>query len=46
VLQDLMPALQDLPTAGWGDREVELLLAEAYRWKYMFHDSQNHLSSN
>ena len=35
--------LQSLPTQGWGDKEVEMLLSEAYMWKTLFHDSQAHL---
>eukprot|EP00730_Choanoeca_flexa_P015655 TRINITY_DN7236_c0_g1_i4.p1 TRINITY_DN7236_c0_g1~~TRINITY_DN7236_c0_g1_i4.p1 ORF type:complete len:493 (+),score=101.39 TRINITY_DN7236_c0_g1_i4:50-1528(+) len=42
-LDELMPALQSLPTAAWGNKEIELVLAEAYRLKYMFADSQKHL---
>lgn len=41
--QTLLQGLQDLPTDSWTDKEIELVLAEAYRWKYMFHDSQKHL---
>ena len=35
--------LQNLPTAKWGDAEVEILLAEAFRLSYLFADAPNHL---
>lgn len=41
--QGVMTALQNLPTSSWSDEEIRMLLAEAYRWKYMFHDSTGHL---
>ncbi|MGH0140058.1 UNVERIFIED_CONTAM: hypothetical protein FKN15_071278 [Acipenser sinensis] len=34
--------LQNLPTIHWGNEEVGLLLAEAYRLKYMFADAPSH----
>lgn len=34
--------LQNLPTIHWGNEEVGLLLAEAYRLKYMFADAPRH----
>ena len=42
--QDVIMMLQKLPTAGWTEREVAVLLAEAYRWKFMFQDAQAHLN--
>jgi hypothetical protein len=42
-MQELLQGLQDLPTSAWTDKEIELVLAEAFRWKYMFHESQKHL---
>ncbi|EDQ90222.1 uncharacterized protein MONBRDRAFT_18615 [Monosiga brevicollis MX1] len=42
-MEDLMPALQNLPTSAWQDAEIELLLAEAFRLRYTFADSQQHL---
>ncbi|KAI8501748.1 hypothetical protein Bbelb_201600 [Branchiostoma belcheri] len=42
--QGLMLHLQNLPTIHWGDDEVNLILAEAYRLKYMFADAPNHLN--
>lgn len=40
--QELLLFLQNLPTAHWGDEEVSLLLAEAYRLKFAFADAPNH----
>ena len=36
--------LQNLPTAKWRNEEIELLLAEAYKLKYMFADAPGHLT--
>ncbi|XP_064632063.1 TBC1 domain family member 22B-like isoform X2 [Lineus longissimus] len=44
--QGLMLMLQNLPTHNWGDEEIGLLLAEAYKLKYMFADAPNHLSKS
>ncbi|KAK7136231.1 hypothetical protein R3I94_014775 [Phoxinus phoxinus] len=40
--QSLLILLQNLPTIHWGNEEVGLLLAEAYRLKYMFADAPSH----
>ncbi|XP_074499284.1 TBC1 domain family member 22B isoform X4 [Sebastes fasciatus] len=40
--QGLLMLLQNLPTIHWGNEEVCLLLAEAYRLKYMFADAPSH----
>ncbi|XP_055251936.1 TBC1 domain family member 22A isoform X2 [Moschus berezovskii] len=40
--QELLLFLQNLPTAHWGDEDVSLLLAEAYRLKFAFADAPNH----
>ena len=42
----LLMFLQNLPTAKWGDNEIDLLVAEAYRLSYLFKDAPNHLSSS
>lgn len=42
LLQELLLLLQNLPTAHWGDGDVSLLLAEAYRLKFAFADAPNH----
>ena len=41
----LLMFLQNLPTAKWGDNEIDLLVAEAYRLSYLFKDAPNHLAS-
>lgn len=41
--QGLMLLLQNLPTWDWGDAEITLLVAEAYRLNYTFADAPNHL---
>lgn len=43
--QGLMLLLQNLPTYDWGDAEITLLVAEAYRLKYTFADAPNHLQA-
>ncbi|XP_074092486.1 TBC1 domain family member 22B isoform X2 [Macrotis lagotis] len=40
--QGLLMLLQNLPTIHWGNEEIGLLLAEAYRLKYIFADAPNH----
>ncbi|XP_043932464.1 TBC1 domain family member 22B [Protopterus annectens] len=40
--QGLLMLLQNLPTIHWGNEEIGLLLAEAYKLKYMFADAPNH----
>ncbi|XP_018412751.1 PREDICTED: TBC1 domain family member 22B [Nanorana parkeri] len=40
--QGLLMLLQNLPTIHWGNEEIGLLLAEAYRLKYMFADAPSH----
>lgn len=42
--QELMLTIQNVPTNHWGCEEVKLLLAEAFRLKYTFHDSKSHLT--
>nr|CAB3266833.1 TBC1 domain family member 22B-like [Phallusia mammillata] len=41
--QGVMLMIQNVPTHHWGDEEVKLLLAEAYRLKYTFADAPSHL---
>ena len=38
--QDLVIFLQHLPTTGWSDKEVGVLLSEAFVMKSHFHHSQ------
>ncbi|XP_049627719.1 LOW QUALITY PROTEIN: TBC1 domain family member 22A [Suncus etruscus] len=40
--QELLLFLQNLPTAQWGDADVSLLLADAYRLQFAFADAPNH----
>ena len=42
--QDLVMFLQHLPTSGWGENEMSMVLSQAYMWKAMFHESLGHLS--
>lgn len=37
--------LQSLPTAHWEEKNIELLLSEAYMWKMLFHDAPSHLDN-
>lgn len=38
-----MMFLQALPTKGWTEKDIELLLSEAYIWQSLFQDSRAHL---
>lgn len=42
-IQEIMMFLQALPTKGWTDKDIELLLSEAYIWQSLFQDSRAHL---
>jgi hypothetical protein len=39
--QDLVVFLQKLPTENWTERDIEMLLAQAYLYKSWFHKSQH-----
>ncbi|KAI9253806.1 rab-GTPase-TBC domain-containing protein [Phascolomyces articulosus] len=41
--QGIMIFLQQLPTQDWNEKDVELLLSEAYMWKTLFHNAPSHL---
>ncbi|KAJ5344966.1 hypothetical protein N7452_002970, partial [Penicillium brevicompactum] len=41
--QEVMMFLQALPTKGWTEKDIELLLSEAYIWQSLFQDSRAHL---
>ncbi|KAI7878762.1 RabGAP/TBC [Lichtheimia hyalospora FSU 10163] len=41
--QGTMVFLQQLPTQAWQEKDVELLLSEAYMWKTLFHNAPRHL---
>lgn len=38
--------LQALPTREWTEKDIELLLSEAFIWQSLFQDSSAHLRSN
>ncbi|KAI3637604.1 hypothetical protein MIR68_004253 [Amoeboaphelidium protococcarum] len=42
--QDIIMFLQSPPTKDWSDKEIEVLLSEAFMWKSLFHGSPNHLN--
>lgn len=37
--------LQALPTREWTEKDIELLLSEAFIWQSLFQDSSAHLRS-
>ncbi|KAG0337514.1 GTPase-activating protein [Podila horticola] len=43
--QEIMLFLQDVPTDDWQEKDIELLLSEAFMWKSLFHSSPMHLTS-
>ncbi|KAJ3209426.1 GTPase-activating protein [Entophlyctis luteolus] len=45
-VQDIIQFLQSAPTADWGDRDIELLLSEAFMWKSLFGSSPQHLKTS
>ncbi len=42
---DLLMFLQNLPTTNWNEREIELLLSEAFMLQTLFHNAQRHLQT-
>ncbi|OZJ01561.1 hypothetical protein BZG36_05385 [Bifiguratus adelaidae] len=42
--QDIMLFLQALPTQGWQEKDVALLVSEAFMWQSLFHHAPKHLS--
>ncbi|PGH19067.1 hypothetical protein AJ79_00101 [Helicocarpus griseus UAMH5409] len=44
--QEIMMFLQALPTKDWTEKDIELLLSEAFIWQSLFQDSSAHLRSN
>lgn len=44
--QEIMMFLQALPTHSWGEKEMEILLSEAFLWQSLFHNSGAHLRQN
>ncbi|KAF2083745.1 RabGAP/TBC [Saccharata proteae CBS 121410] len=41
--QDIMMFLQSLPTRDWTEKDIELLVAEAFMWKSLFENGSAHL---
>jgi hypothetical protein len=41
--QDMMMFLQSLPTKNWTEKDIELLLSEAFIWQSLFKGSSAHL---
>ena len=41
--QEIMMFLQSLPTRNWTEKDIELLLSEAYIWQSLFKGSAAHL---
>ncbi|KAI5306286.1 GTPase-activating protein [Ascosphaera pollenicola] len=41
--QEIMMFLQALPTRGWTEKDIELLLSEAFIWQSLFQDASAHL---
>lgn len=41
--QEIMMFLQRLPTREWGEKDIEMLLSEAYIWQSLFKGSAAHL---
>ncbi|MCJ1310817.1 GTPase-activating protein [Agyrium rufum] len=44
--QEVMMFLQALPTRSWTEKDVELLLSEAFIWQSLFRGSSAHLRNN
>ncbi|KAI8805461.1 rab-GTPase-TBC domain-containing protein [Cladochytrium replicatum] len=44
--QDIMMFLQSVPTSTWEEKDIEILLAEAFMWKELFHNSPSHLAGS
>ncbi|KAJ3412940.1 GTPase-activating protein [Chytridiales sp. JEL 0842] len=42
--QGIMMFLQSVPTNTWDEKDIELLLSEAFMWKSLFHNAQSHLA--
>ena len=44
--QEIMMFLQSLPTKSWNEKDIELLLSEAYIWQSLFKGSSAHLNNS
>jgi hypothetical protein len=43
--QEVMMFLQALPTKNWNEKDIELLLSEAFIWQSLFRGSSAHLKN-
>jgi hypothetical protein len=41
--QDIMMFLKEPPTSNWAEKDIEMMLSQAYMWKTLFEDSPKHL---
>lgn len=41
--QEIMMFLQALPTKDWGEKEIEMLLSEAFMWQSLYQNASAHL---
>lgn len=41
--QEIMMFLQSLPTKSWTEKDIELLLSEAFIWQSLFQGSKGHV---
>lgn len=44
--QEIMMFLQALPTKSWTEKDIELLLSEAFIWQSLFRGSSAHLRNS
>lgn len=44
--QGIIMFLQSLPTQGWGDHEIEMLLSEAFVLNSIWHNAQSHFTGS
>jgi TBC1 domain family member 2 len=44
--QEILMFLQALPTREWTEKDIELLLSEAFIWQSLFRGSRAHLRSS
>jgi hypothetical protein len=45
-LKEVMMFLQALPTREWTEKDIELLLSEAFIWQSLFRGSSAHLRNS
>jgi len=44
--QEVMMFLQALPTRNWTEKDIELLLSEAFIWQSLFEGSKAHIQQS